>query len=151
MMKGVFLFLSVTWLSVLWCWVTEHGADGFLVLREVALDFGQIEGAEDARVRFAIKEEFEGLLDQLLRRDSAAGDLLPVFGKDGHQVRGGRLVRDGDLEGCLVHFFDSDEHEVLRTDEQQPVIGGSDGVRCFRNGRCPCCDKFELRRWSWKY
>jgi hypothetical protein len=33
----------------------EQGTDGFFVLREVAPDEEQIEGAKDARVRFAIK------------------------------------------------------------------------------------------------
>jgi hypothetical protein len=88
----------------------EHGTDGIFVLREVALDFGQIERAKDARVRFALKEELERLLNQLLCRDSAAREFLPVFGKDGHQVRGGCLVPDGDFEGCLVHLFDGDGH-----------------------------------------
>ena len=95
-----------------WRTSPEHGADGFFVLREVALDFGQIERAKDARVWFALKEEFERLLNQFLWRDASLSELLPVFGKDGHHVRGGCLVPDGDLEGCLVHLFDGDVHGI---------------------------------------
>jgi hypothetical protein len=70
----------------------EHGADGLFVLREVALNCGQIEGAKDAGVGFPFEEEREGLFDQLLCCGLAFGELLQVFGGDGYHVRGGRPV-----------------------------------------------------------
>jgi hypothetical protein len=59
MMKGAFLFCQMRSYLLRGHGSREQGADGFFVLREVALDCGQVEGAEDARVRFALKEELE--------------------------------------------------------------------------------------------
>lgn len=93
-----------------WGTSREHGTDGVFVLREVALDFGQIERGKDARVWFAFKEKLEGFLDQFLWSDCTAGEFQPVFGTYRDRVRGGCLVPDGDLEGRLVHLFDGDGH-----------------------------------------
>ena len=43
------------------------------VLREVALDHRQLEGAEYAHIRFAFEQELERLFDELFYRHAAAG------------------------------------------------------------------------------
>src|SRR5262247_238315 len=100
MMKGVALFF-VRGYSLSGDGSLNMGPDGVFVLGEVALDLGQIELGKDACVRLALKRELERLLDELLWRDGARREFLPVFGEYGHRVRGRSLVPDRHLEGRL--------------------------------------------------
>lgn len=61
------------------------------------LNCRKVECAEDAGVRLVLKEEFEGFLDQLLRRRLAASELPPVFLAHGDGVCGGREILENEI------------------------------------------------------
>ena len=58
----------------------QHGANGLLVFWEISADDGKLKGAQDARVALSLEKKRDGLLNQHVRRDPFARELLIVGG-----------------------------------------------------------------------
>ena len=67
-----------------------------------------------------LQQEREGFFDELFLGDPAAGQLLMVFVRERHAVRGGRAFLNGYPEFIVGCFFNGD-HDHLRGACMAPI------------------------------
>lgn len=90
------------------CFITEspkHPHDSCLVFRKIPPDDEEVEAPKDARVWFALQEELEWFLHQLLSGNSTFSELLVIGGLHSDLVSSSDPLFNGYVKRVIVDFL----------------------------------------------